>query len=92
MLVLKVSGQRLWEKSRRAVFLHVSPWHRPRASLPGCFVLQTGPRETETGYILLWPPFESQITKYRLGQEGDVRAFQLITSSKQDRNACIFVF
>lgn len=78
------------EESR--FFFHVSPWHRPRASLPGCFVLQTEPKETETGYILLWPPFESQITKYRLGQEGDVRAFQLITSSKQDRNACIFVF
>lgn len=37
MVVLGVAGQRLWENPGRTVFLHFSPWHYPRASLPPVF-------------------------------------------------------
>lgn len=37
MLELGVAGRRLWEKPRRTVFLHISPWNHPNASLPQSF-------------------------------------------------------
>lgn len=67
-------------------FLHISLWLHPNASLPE--LLQTGFTETETGYIFLWPPFESQITKYRLRE--NVGAFYLPISSKE-RKVCLCV-
>ena len=63
MVLLGVAGQRLWEKPGSTIFLMFHSGILPKPLCPG--LLQTVSTETETGYIFLWPPFESQITKYK---------------------------
>lgn len=79
VVVLMVVGQRLWEKTGSAIIPHITLASTQNLSTP--VFLQTG--STETGYIFLWPLFESQITKYRLRK--NVNTFGPTTFRKTER-------